>query len=78
MFDQLLLLQKVNTVGPEPGSKRGGKMVYFGSVRARARELVRYFVNIPGTPPMPERVNPADWMLTVSTSRERLWSVVVP
>lgn len=53
MFDSLLLL------------KKGGEVVYFGSVENRAKDLVSYLTAIPGTPPLPQRVNPADWMLDV-------------
>ena len=49
-FDQLLLL------------KRGGDVVYFGSVENRAAPMVEYFQNITGTP-LPTKVNPANWML---------------
>lgn len=52
-FDSLLLLQK------------GGHTAYFGSVRNRGRDMVQYLESIPGTPKLPPRTNPADWMLAV-------------
>ena len=51
-FDQLLLL------------KRGGEVVYFGSVLNRARPLVDYFTEKSGAT-LPQRTNPANWMLNV-------------
>ena len=51
-FDQMLLLQ------------RGGDMVYFGSIRDRAKPMVKYLEAISGSK-LPLRVNPANWMLDV-------------
>lgn len=52
-FHELLLLRS------------GGQQVYLGPLGARAANLERYLEAIPGTPPLPSRVNPADWMLRV-------------
>lgn len=52
-FDQLLLLQ------------RGGKVVYFGDLGEDSVELVDYLESIPGTEPLTEGTNPANWMLDV-------------
>ncbi|RLN93004.1 hypothetical protein BBJ28_00025412, partial [Nothophytophthora sp. Chile5] len=51
LFDKLLLL------------KRGGETVYFGDLGERGRTMVDYFESIPGVPSLPERYNPATWML---------------
>ncbi len=51
-FDQMLLLQ------------RGGDMVYFGSIRDRAKPMVTYLEAVSGSK-LPPRVNPANWMLDV-------------
>lgn len=39
-------------------------MVYFGSIRNRAKSMVTYFETISGSK-LPFRVNPANWMLDV-------------
>lgn len=51
LFDKLLLL------------KRGGQTVYFGDLGKGARTMVDYFEAIPGVLQLPERYNPATWML---------------
>jgi hypothetical protein len=52
-FDQLLLL------------KRGGEVVYFGSVQNRSRPLVQYLSALCESP-LPRNTNPANWMLEVT------------
>ena len=51
-FDQLLLL------------RRGGETVYFGSIRDRAKPLVKYMEDM-SRAVLPLRTNPANWMLDV-------------
>ena len=51
-FDQLLLL------------KRGGNVVFFGSVLNRGRPLVEYLTTVSRLR-IPRRTNPANWMLNV-------------
>uniref|UniRef100_H3GSA1 ABC transporter domain-containing protein n=1 Tax=Phytophthora ramorum TaxID=164328 RepID=H3GSA1_PHYRM len=51
LFDHLLLL------------KRGGETVFVGELGEKCHKLVDYFEAIPGVAPLPERYNPATWML---------------
>eukprot|EP00644_Phytophthora_capsici_P014051 jgi/Phyca11/539268/estExt2_Genewise1Plus.C_PHYCAscaffold_30168 len=51
LFDHLLLL------------KRGGETVFVGELGEKCRKLVEYFESIPGVSPLPDRYNPATWML---------------
>lgn len=51
-FDQLLLL------------RRGGDVVYFGSIRDRAKPMVKYLEAVSGST-LPRQTNPANWMLDV-------------
>jgi ABC-type multidrug transport system ATPase subunit/ABC-type multidrug transport system permease subunit len=51
LFDHLLLL------------KRGGETVFVGELGEKCRRLVEYFEAIPGVAPLPDRCNPATWML---------------
>ncbi|GMF50034.1 unnamed protein product [Phytophthora fragariaefolia] len=51
LFDHLLLL------------KRGGETVFVGELGEKCHKLVEYFEAIPGVAPLPERYNPATWML---------------
>ncbi|KDD75002.1 ABC-2 type transporter [Helicosporidium sp. ATCC 50920] len=53
-FDELLLL------------KPGGRCVYFGALGRESASLIAYFGGVPGTPPLPAGVNPANWMLEVT------------
>ncbi|MFS8000103.1 putative ABC-type xenobiotic transporter [Helianthus anomalus] len=55
-FDELLLL------------KRGGQVIYAGPLGMNSRNIIDYFEEIPGVPKMPEKYNPATWMLEVSSS----------
>ncbi|XBI06754.1 ABC transporter G family member 51 [Aegilops tauschii subsp. strangulata] len=61
-FDELLLL------------KRGGRVIYGGSLGVNSVDMIHYFQGIPGVPPIREGYNPATWMLEVSTQacEERL------
>uniref|UniRef100_K4AIA6 ABC transporter domain-containing protein n=1 Tax=Setaria italica TaxID=4555 RepID=K4AIA6_SETIT len=54
-FDELLLL------------KRGGRVIYGGSLGVNSIDMIGYFQSIPGVPCIPEGYNPATWMLQVST-----------
>lgn len=52
-FDSLLLL------------KKGGQTVYFGDLGKDCVELIKYFEQVPGVPPIRHRQNPAVWMLEI-------------
>ena len=54
-FDELLLL------------KRGGRTIYNGPTGADSCTLVSYFEGIKGVPKLTEGINPATWMLEIST-----------
>lgn len=54
-FDELLLM------------KRGGRVIYAGSLGHHSRNLVEYFEAIPGVPKIKEGYNPATWMLEISS-----------
>ncbi|KAK9916362.1 hypothetical protein WJX75_001804 [Coccomyxa subellipsoidea] len=54
-FDDLLLL------------KSGGNVIYHGSLGKRSSRLIKYFEAIPNVPRLTEGLNPATWMLQVST-----------
>lgn len=54
-FDDLLLM------------KVGGQVTYHGHLGKRSRTLIRYFEAIPGVPRCREGLNPATWMLQIST-----------
>ncbi|KAK9816709.1 hypothetical protein WJX72_004056 [[Myrmecia] bisecta] len=54
-FDDLLLM------------KRGGRVTYAGSLGDRSCKLIEYFEAIQGVPKIREGLNPATWMLEVST-----------
>lgn len=55
-FDELLLL------------KRGGQVIYSGSVGQNSHKLIEYFEAISGVPKIKEKYNPATWMLEVSSA----------
>ncbi len=61
-FDELLLL------------KRGGRTIYNGPTGTDSCTLIQYFQGIQGVPRLIEGINPATWMLEVSTvsSEERM------
>eukprot|EP00891_Asterochloris_glomerata_P005114 jgi/Astpho2/5114/Aster-06326 len=54
-FDDLLLL------------KSGGYVTYHGHLGKQSRRLIEYFEAIPGVPRLQAGLNPATWMLQVST-----------
>ncbi|KAK1434148.1 hypothetical protein QVD17_11066 [Tagetes erecta] len=55
-FDELLLL------------KRGGQVIYSGPLGRHSQQIIEYFEAINGVPKIPEKYNPATWMLEVSSS----------
>ncbi|KAK4709134.1 hypothetical protein R3W88_030059 [Solanum pinnatisectum] len=55
-FDELLLM------------KRGGQVIYAGSLGARSQTMVEYFEAIRGVPKIRECDNPATWMLDISSA----------
>uniref|UniRef100_A0A7N0ZRG4 ABC transporter domain-containing protein n=1 Tax=Kalanchoe fedtschenkoi TaxID=63787 RepID=A0A7N0ZRG4_KALFE len=55
-FDELLLM------------KRGGQVIYAGTLGRQSHKLVEYFQAIPHIPPITDGYNPATWMLDVTTS----------
>ncbi|XP_066345250.1 ABC transporter G family member 51 isoform X1 [Miscanthus floridulus] len=54
-FDELLLL------------KRGGRVIYGGSLGVNSIDMIDYFQSIPGVNHISEGYNPATWMLEVTT-----------
>eukprot|EP00891_Asterochloris_glomerata_P009650 jgi/Astpho2/9650/Aster-03918 len=54
-FDELLLL------------KRGGETIYNGKLGEHSAELIKYFSAVNGVPRIKEGLNPATWMLEVTT-----------
>ena len=54
-FDELLLM------------KRGGQVIYSGPLGRNSHKIVEYFEAIPGVPKIPEKYNPATWMLEASS-----------
>ncbi|XP_071722010.1 pleiotropic drug resistance protein 1-like isoform X2 [Rutidosis leptorrhynchoides] len=57
-FDELFLL------------KRGGQEIYVGPLGQHSCELIKYFESIEGVPKIREGVNPATWMLEVTTTSQ--------
>lgn len=55
-FDDLLLM------------KRGGQVIYAGSLGRQSHKLVEYFEAVPGVPKIKEGINPATWMLDVTSA----------
>ena len=47
--------------------KYGGSVIYHGRLGRRSRRLIEYFKAVPGVPDLQEGLNPATWMLQVST-----------
>ena len=47
--------------------QRGGRTIYAGPLGAESTELVAYFSAIPYVPPIGTGINPATWMLEIST-----------
>ncbi|XP_043722733.1 ABC transporter G family member 42-like [Telopea speciosissima] len=54
-FDELLLM------------KRGGQLIYAGSLGQNSQKIIEYFEAIPGVPRIKENYNPAAWMLEASS-----------
>ncbi|XP_027349250.1 ABC transporter G family member 34-like [Abrus precatorius] len=54
-FDELLLM------------KRGGQIIYAGSLGYHSHKLIEYFEVIAGVPKIKDGYNPATWMLDIST-----------
>ncbi|KAG8048144.1 hypothetical protein GUJ93_ZPchr0008g11702 [Zizania palustris] len=54
-FDELLLM------------KRGGQLIYSGSLGPLSTNMIKYFEAIPGVPRIKEGQNPAAWMLDISS-----------
>nr|XP_043617466.1 ABC transporter G family member 29-like [Erigeron canadensis] len=54
-FDELLLL------------KRGGQVIYSGPLGRHSQQIIDYFEAVEGVPKIPEKYNPATWMLEVSS-----------
>ncbi|KAD4889306.1 hypothetical protein E3N88_21379 [Mikania micrantha] len=54
-FDELLLL------------KRGGQVIYSGPLGRHSQNIIEYFEAVNGVPKIPEKYNPATWMLEVSS-----------
>ncbi|CAE5957541.1 unnamed protein product [Arabidopsis arenosa] len=54
-FDELLLM------------KRGGHVIYSGPLGRNSHKVVEYFEAFPGVPKIPEKYNPATWMLEASS-----------
>ncbi|KAK9811201.1 hypothetical protein WJX73_009709 [Symbiochloris irregularis] len=60
-FDELLLL------------KPGGRTIYAGPLGSESSSLIAYFEAIPGVPKIHEGINPATWMLEISTVSAEAW-----
>lgn len=54
-FDDLLLM------------KVGGEIIFHGPLGPKSSSLVAYFESIPGVPPLTPGLNPATWMLQITT-----------
>nr|CAD1840726.1 unnamed protein product [Ananas comosus var. bracteatus] len=54
-FDELLLM------------KRGGQLIYSGSLGPLSKNMIEYFEAIPGVPKINKGQNPAAWMLDISS-----------
>ncbi|XP_047086516.1 ABC transporter G family member 45 isoform X1 [Lolium rigidum] len=54
-FDELLLM------------KRGGQIIYSGSLGPLSSNMIKYFKAIPGVPGIKQGQNPAAWMLDISS-----------
>ena len=47
--------------------QRGGRTIYAGSLGKDSSNLVAYLSAVPNVPPIKSGINPATWMLEVST-----------
>lgn len=54
--------------------QRGGRTIYAGPLGRQSKDLVAYFEAIPNVAPIKNGINPATWMLEISTpgAEERL------
>ncbi|XP_041993380.1 pleiotropic drug resistance protein 1-like isoform X2 [Salvia splendens] len=59
-FDELFLM------------KRGGEEIYVGPLGRQSTHLINYFEAIDGVPKIKDGINPATWMLEVTTSAQEL------
>ncbi|XP_047944619.1 pleiotropic drug resistance protein 1-like [Salvia hispanica] len=59
-FDELFLM------------KRGGEEIYVGPLGRQSAHLINYFEAIDGVPKIKDGINPATWMLEVTTSAQEL------
>ncbi|KAL1833025.1 hypothetical protein ACET3Z_002676 [Daucus carota] len=55
-FDELLLM------------KRGGEIIYSGTLGLHSSDLIEYFEGIPGVAKLQENYNPATWMLEITSA----------
>jgi inactivated superfamily I helicase len=49
--------------------KRGGRVIYNGSLGHNSVDLIEYFQSLPGVAPIKEGYNPATWMLEVTSNQ---------
>ncbi|XP_048620263.1 ABC transporter G family member 43-like [Brassica napus] len=54
-FDELVLM------------KNGGRIIYHGPLGEHSRNVIDYFMRIPGVPEMKENTNPATWLLDITS-----------
>ncbi|KAH9290325.1 hypothetical protein KI387_034442 [Taxus chinensis] len=52
--------------------KRGGQIIYAGSLGFHCNKLLEYFQSIDGVPKIEESCNPATWMLEVTSTAEEI------
>ncbi|KZV31666.1 pleiotropic drug resistance protein 1-like [Dorcoceras hygrometricum] len=59
-FDELFLM------------KRGGQDIYVGPLGHHSSHLIKYFEGVEGVPKIKDGINPATWMLEISTSAQEM------
>ncbi|KAF3592277.1 hypothetical protein DY000_02026553 [Brassica cretica] len=47
--------------------KNGGRIIYHGPLGEHSRNVIDYFMRIPGVPEMKENTNPATWLLDITS-----------
>ena len=47
--------------------QRGGRTIYAGPLGKESSDLVAYFSTLPNIPAIKDGINPATWMLEIST-----------
>lgn len=52
--------------------KRGGEEIYVGPLGRQSIHLIKYFEGIDGVPKIKDGINPATWMLEVTTSAQEM------